>query len=95
MSESSGKIVFIALGLLSEVVSIKNVMSKKAFKVLIVEDDTALLKVLTVAIEKAGYDVVSCTNPAEALSDGPNMVRSDALEALLKDVLAIDKIVRK
>lgn len=43
-------------------------MSKKAFKVLIVEDDTALLKVLTVAIEKAGYDVVACTNPAEALS---------------------------
>ena len=34
-------------------------------------------------------------NPAEALSDGPNMVRIDALEALLKDVLAIDKIVRK
>ena len=34
-------------------------------------------------------------NPAEALSDGPNMVRIDELEALLKDVLAIDKIVRK
>jgi 2-dehydro-3-deoxyphosphooctonate aldolase (KDO 8-P synthase) len=33
-------------------------------------------------------------NPAEALSDGPNMVRLDHLEALLKDVLAIDKIVR-
>ena len=34
-------------------------------------------------------------NPAEALSDGPNMVRIDALEELLKDVLTIDKIVRK
>lgn len=33
-------------------------------------------------------------NPAEALSDGPNMVKLDNLEALLKDVLAIDKIVR-
>lgn len=33
-------------------------------------------------------------NPAEALSDGPNMVKLDDLEALLKDVLAIDKIVR-
>ncbi len=33
-------------------------------------------------------------NPAEALSDGPNMVRLDQLEKLLTDVLAIDKIVR-
>lgn len=33
-------------------------------------------------------------NPAEALSDGPNMVKLDNLEALLKDVLVIDKIVR-
>lgn len=33
-------------------------------------------------------------NPAEALSDGPNMVKLDDLEKLLKDVKAIDKIVR-
>lgn len=33
-------------------------------------------------------------NPAEALSDGPNMVRLDDLEKLLADVIAIDKIVR-
>ena len=33
-------------------------------------------------------------NPAEALSDGPNMVRLDELEKLLTDVIAIDKIVR-
>ena len=31
---------------------------------------------------------------AEALSDGPNMVRLDNLKKLLSDVLAIDKIVR-
>ena len=34
-------------------------------------------------------------DPSKALSDGPNMVRLDHLEALLTDVLAIDKIVRK
>lgn len=34
-------------------------------------------------------------DPSKALSDGPNMVRLDQLEALLSDVLAIDKIVRK
>jgi len=34
-------------------------------------------------------------DPPKALSDGPNMVRLDQLEALLTDVLAIDKIVRK
>lgn len=33
-------------------------------------------------------------NPAEALSDGPNMVRLDNLQKLLMDVIAIDKIVR-
>ncbi len=32
--------------------------------------------------------------PAEALSDGPNMVKLDQLEGLLTQVLAIDKIVR-
>ncbi len=34
-------------------------------------------------------------NPEEALSDGPNMVRLDELEALLKDVLTIDALVRR
>ncbi len=34
-------------------------------------------------------------NPDLALSDGANMVRLDRLEALLKDVLAIDKIGRR
>lgn len=34
-------------------------------------------------------------DPSKALSDGPNMVRLDQLEALLADVLAIDKIIRK
>ncbi len=34
-------------------------------------------------------------NPAEALSDGPNMVYLDALEDILKDLIAIDKIVKK
>lgn len=33
-------------------------------------------------------------NPAEALSDGPNMVALKDLKKLLQDVLAIDKIVR-
>lgn len=34
-------------------------------------------------------------NPAEALSDGPNMVRLDQLEKLLDSVLAIDAVLRK
>lgn len=34
-------------------------------------------------------------NPDEALSDGPNMVRLDDLEPLLRDVLAIDAVVKK
>lgn len=33
-------------------------------------------------------------NPDEALSDGPNMVRLDDLESLLRDVLAIDAVVK-
>ena len=33
-------------------------------------------------------------NPDEALSDGPNMVRLDDLEPLLRDVLAIDAVVK-
>ena len=34
-------------------------------------------------------------NPAEALSDGPNMLYIDQLEELLTDLIAIDQIVRK
>jgi len=34
-------------------------------------------------------------NPAEALSDGPNMLYIEQLEELLKDVQAIDNVVRK
>ena len=34
-------------------------------------------------------------NPAEALSDGPNILALDKLEALLTDVIAIDKIGRE
>ncbi len=34
-------------------------------------------------------------NPAEALSDGPNMVPLAELETLLQDVIAIDNVVRK
>ncbi len=34
-------------------------------------------------------------NPAEALSDGPNMLYIDQLAPLLEDLLAIDAIVRK
>jgi 2-dehydro-3-deoxyphosphooctonate aldolase (KDO 8-P synthase) len=33
-------------------------------------------------------------NPAEALSDGPNMVALDNLKKLLQDVITIDKLVR-
>ncbi|MDR3348320.1 MAG: 3-deoxy-8-phosphooctulonate synthase [Acidaminococcales bacterium] len=34
-------------------------------------------------------------NPEEALSDGPNMIRTDQLEKLLADVLAIDAVLRR
>ncbi len=34
-------------------------------------------------------------NPEEALSDGPNMVYLDKLEAILKDLLAINEITKK
>jgi 2-dehydro-3-deoxyphosphooctonate aldolase (KDO 8-P synthase) len=53
---------------------------------------------LTRAAVATGIDVLFMEvhdNPAEALSDGPNMLYIDQLEELLKDVLAIDNIVRK
>lgn len=53
---------------------------------------------LTRAAVAAGVDALFLEvhdNPAEALSDGPNMLYIDQLEELLTDVLAIDAIVRK
>ncbi len=45
-----------------------------------------------VGIDALFLEVHDC--PAEALSDGPNMVALDNLPKLLQDVIAIDKIVR-
>lgn len=53
---------------------------------------------LTRAAVATGIDLLFMEvhdNPAEALSDGPNMIPVQELEALLQDVLAIDTIVRK
>jgi len=53
---------------------------------------------LTRAAVATGVDMLFMEvhdNPAEALSDGPNMMYLDQLEALLKDVQAIDNVVRK
>lgn len=43
-------------------------MSYKQFRILIVDDDTALLKVLTVGFEKAGFTVVACSTADEAMN---------------------------
>lgn len=53
---------------------------------------------LTRAAVAAGVDALFLEvhdNPAEALSDGPNMLNFEQLASLLADVVAIDKIVRK
>jgi 2-dehydro-3-deoxyphosphooctonate aldolase (KDO 8-P synthase) len=53
---------------------------------------------LTRAAVAAGVDALFLEvhdNPAEALSDGPNMLNFAQLESLLADVVAIDEIVRK
>jgi 2-dehydro-3-deoxyphosphooctonate aldolase (KDO 8-P synthase) len=53
---------------------------------------------LTRAAVAAGVDALFMEvhdNPAEALSDGPNMLYLDQLEDLLKDVQAIDHVTRK
>lgn len=53
---------------------------------------------LTRAAVAAGVDALFMEvhdNPAEALSDGPNMLYLDTLEELLKDVQAIDHVARK
>lgn len=53
---------------------------------------------LTRAAVATGIDMLFMEvhdNPEEALSDGPNMMYLDQLEALLKDVQAIDNVTRK
>lgn len=53
---------------------------------------------LTRAAVAVGVDVLFMEvhdNPPEALCDGPNMLYVDQLEDLLKDVQAIDNVVRK
>lgn len=53
---------------------------------------------LTRAAVATGIDVLFMEihdNPEEALSDGPNMLYVDQLEDLLKDVIAIDNIVKR
>lgn len=53
---------------------------------------------LTRAAVASGIDALFMEvhdNPAEALSDGPNMLYIEQLESLLKDVQAIDHVVRK
>lgn len=53
---------------------------------------------LTRSAVAAGVDALFMEvhdNPAEALSDGPNMLYIEQLEGLLRDVQAIDQVVRK
>jgi 2-dehydro-3-deoxyphosphooctonate aldolase (KDO 8-P synthase) len=53
---------------------------------------------LTRAAVAVGIDVLFMEihdNPPEALCDGPNMLYVDQLEDLLKDVLAIDNVIRR
>lgn len=53
---------------------------------------------LTRAAVATGVDVLFMEvhdNPEEALSDGPNMLYVDQLEDLLKDVIAIDNVVKR
>ena len=47
-----------------------------------------------VAVGVSGVFLETHDNPAEALSDGPNQVPLDKLEALLADLLAIDALVK-
>ena len=49
-------------------------------------------------VEAAGVDALFMEvhdNPAEALSDGPNMLALEQLAPLLADLLAIDAVARK
>lgn len=54
--------------------------------------------VLSRAAVGIGVDVLFMEvhdNPKEALSDGPNMVSLDNLEEILRDLIAIDDVIRK
>lgn len=47
-----------------------------------------------VAVKVSGIFMETHDNPAEALSDGPNQVPLQKLEALMSDLLAIDSLVK-
>lgn len=47
-----------------------------------------------VAVKVSGVFMETHDNPAEALSDGPNQVPLEKLEALMSDMLAIDSLVK-
>ncbi len=54
-----------------------------------------LLARCAVAAGVDGIFLETHPNPSKALSDGPNMLPLDKLEGLLKDLVAIDRIVKK
>jgi 2-dehydro-3-deoxyphosphooctonate aldolase (KDO 8-P synthase) len=47
-----------------------------------------------VAVGVAGLFIESHDNPAEAFSDGPNMVPLDEMEALLRRLMAFDAVAK-
>jgi len=60
--------------------------------------DSSFIPLLARCGIAAGCDAVFMEvhpNPKKALSDGPNMLALNQLEGLLKDLLAIDKIVKR
>lgn len=59
-------------------------MSKKGFRVLVVEDEAALLTLAQIALEANGYSMVGCSNGAEAITlcDDP----SHDFGAILMDI---------
>jgi len=60
--------------------------------------DRKFVPYLTRAAAGVGIDALFMEvhdNPEEALSDGPNMLYVDELEGLLKEVLAIDHIIKR
>ncbi len=54
-----------------------------------------LLARCAVAAGVDGIFLETHPNPARALSDGPNMIPLNKLEGLLKDLIAIDRIIKK
>ena len=54
-----------------------------------------LLARCAVAAGVDGIFLETHPNPAKALSDGPNMIPLNKLEGLLKDLTAVDKVVKK